>query len=118
MQAFEKLSDFGQGYKASEQQNSYFNLSLRKAKGQMLSNTAWCLSTLFFSFTGTVDEISPHLAYDMTSGSYEPLVDMVLKVKMKDLKYNSVFLASLALMWKNVAYSSPLRQRRRPNGEA
>lgn len=98
MQGFEKFSDFSQGHKASEQQNSYFNLSLHKAKGQMLSNTAWCLSTLFFSVTGTVDGISPHLAYDMTSGSYEPLVDMVLKVKTKDLKYNSAFLASLALM--------------------
>ena len=40
MQGFEKFSDFGQGHKASEQQNSYFNLSLHKAKGQMLSNTA------------------------------------------------------------------------------
>lgn len=97
MQAFEKLSDFGQGHKASEQQNSYFNLSLHKAKGQMLSKTAWCLSTLSFSLTGIVDGISPHLAYDMTSGSYEPLVDMVLKIKMKDLKYNSAFIASLAL---------------------
>lgn len=97
MQAFEKLSDFGQGHKASEQQNSYFNLSLGKAKGQTLSKTAWCLSTLSFSFTGIVDGISPHLAYDMTSGSYEPLVDMVLKIKMKDLKYNSAFIASLAL---------------------
>lgn len=118
MQAFEKLSDFGQGYKASEQQNSYFNLSLRKAKGQMLSNTAWCLSTLFFSFTGTVDKISTHLAYDMTSGSYEPLVDMVLKVKMKDLKYNSVFCLSGLDVEERLSYSSPLRQRRRPNGEA
>lgn len=49
----------------------------------MLSNTLRCLSTFPFSLPDIIDEILPGMGHTMTSGSYEPILYMVLKLKIE-----------------------------------
>lgn len=52
----------------------------------MLSNTLFCLSTFPFLLPDIIDDILPGMGHTMTSGSYEPILYMVLKLKIEELK--------------------------------
>lgn len=84
--AFEDLSDFIQDSITSKQQNPYLNLDLFKAQW---SNTLQYVLLSFqtsFSLAGLIDEILAPMSFNMTSCSYEPIMYMVLKLEIKELK--------------------------------